>query len=320
MLVLSSRDLESLLPLPRIVDEVEAALLSYERREAMVPQRLHFDHASKTILYMPAFAGDVYGAKLVSVVPRNRHSDLPVTNGLMVLNDGETGMPLALLDAAKLTALRTGALGAIAIRYLSPERETSIGLIGCGVQGLHQAIFACTVRKISTVYYLHRSDTSARALIEMVRHHCPGVTVKSCLSVSQLLDSTNLVIAATTSSEPVLPDDDAQLQKKHFIGIGSYKPTMQEFPDAVYRLADQLIIDSEFARHETGDILNPLRKGILRDEDVFTIGKVMTGERKIDVRETTVFKSTGMALFDLFVARAMYDQALKDHRGTSVAI
>jgi ornithine cyclodeaminase len=93
---------------------------------------------------------------------------------------------------------------------------------------------------------------------------------------------------------------------------------MQELPDAVYRLTEKLFLDSEFARHETGDSINPVKRRLIREEDIVTIGKLITRKVKVDVNETTVYKSAGMALFDLFVAQAMYERAIQMNTGTSV--
>lgn len=318
MLVLNQQDIESLLTLHEVIDAVEAAILAYESQQVIVPQRMHLDNGANTLLCMPSWGESFFGTKLVAVIPGNREKNLPVTNGAMLLNDGETGMPLALLNASKLTALRTGALGAIGIKLLTPPSENSIGLIGLGVQGLHQAIFACAVRPIKTVYYLKRSETAIQQLEEFVHKTFPDVNLEPCATASDLLLRTNTIILATTSSTPVLPNDEAQLSGKHFIGIGSYKVSMQEIPDAVFRLAGELAIDSEFARHETGDIINPLQSHLLTTENVFTIGKLLTGKRTINVNRTTVYKSAGMALFDLYVAKAMYGSALNKGVGTHV--
>ena len=79
----------------------------------------------------------VLGTKLVSVVPGNTARALPVTNGLMILNEGDTGLPLAVMNAAALTAVRTGAVGAVGLRYMTPEdvsRSESLD-VGCRVRG-----------------------------------------------------------------------------------------------------------------------------------------------------------------------------------------
>ena len=318
MLILNQKEIESLLTLEQVIDAVEAALCAYETQLAVVPKRMHLDNGPNTLLCMPSWGESFFGTKLVAVIPGNREKNLPVTNGAMLLNDGITGMPLALLNASKLTALRTGALGAIGIKLTTPPSENSIGLVGLGIQGLHQAIFACAVRPIKTIYYLKRSESAGYRLEEFVGAFFSNVKLEACQSASELLSKTNVVILATTSSTPVLPSDEAQLSGKHFIGIGSYKISMQEIPDAVFKLAAELSIDSEFARHETGDIINPVRGNMLSADNVYTIGKLLTGKRAIDVNRTTVYKSAGMALFDLYVAQAMYVSALSQGIGTSV--
>ncbi len=318
MLILSDTDIASLLTLHQIIDAVEGAMIAYEKGLASVQQRMHIDNGDNTFLCMPSFEQKYFGTKLVSVVPENKNRSLPVTNGAMLLNDTTTGAPLALLNASKLTALRTGALGAIGVKYMTPASETTFGLIGCGVQGLHQAIFICAVRPIAKMYFLNRSKEKSDSLIAFLKFHHPGVHVEPCATPEELLKKTNTVVAATTSAIPVLPDNPNLLKGKHLISIGSYKPTMQELPDSIYQLAGKLAIDSEFARREVGDIINPLAKGFLKDEDIFTLGKVVIGEKKINANETTVYKSAGMALFDLFVAKAMVEQAIKGKKGTHV--
>jgi len=318
MLILSNDDIANLLSLHQIIDAVEGAMIAYEKGLASVQQRMHIDNGDNTFLCMPSFEQKYFGTKLVSVVPENKNRSLPVTNGAMLLNDTTTGAPLALLNASKLTALRTGALGAIGVKYMTPASETTFGLIGCGVQGLHQAIFICAVRPIAKVYFLNRSKEKSDSLIAFLKFHHPSVYVEPCATPEELLKKTNTVVAATTSAIPVLPDNPNLLKGKHLISIGSYKPTMQELPDSIYQLAGKLAIDSEFARREVGDIINPVEKGILKEENVFTIGKIAMGERKINVTETTVYKSAGMALFDLFVAKAMVEQAIKEKKGIHV--
>ncbi|GHN00569.1 ornithine cyclodeaminase [Cytophagales bacterium WSM2-2] len=319
MLVLSSEQIEKLLSLQQIMDAVEDSMRAYEDKSVLIPKRMHLDNGKNTLLCMPSWGKDFFGTKLVAVAPENANKNLPVTNGAMILNDSITGMPLALINASKLTALRTGAVGAIGIKYLTPENETSIGLIGCGVQGIHQILFACAVRPIKKVFYLNRPTTKIDEMTSFVKRHHADVTLLPCNSPEELLEKANIIIAATTSPTPVLPNEKTLLKNKHFISIGSYKPGMQELPDAVYQLAGELCIDSDFARQEVGDIINPLKLGFIAEENVYTIGTLVNRKRKLNVNETTVFKSAGMALFDLYVAGAMYREAIRKNLGTEVA-
>ena len=318
MIILNSETISNLINFNQIIDAVEQAMIAYEKKEVIAPLRMHLDKGRDTLLSMPAWGDRYFCIKLVSAFPGNRDKDLPVTIGAVLLSDGETGAPLALMNAAKLTALRTGALGAMGVKFLTADTISSIGLIGCGVQGIHQAAFACSVRKISTVYYLHRSERGTELLTSFMRTWFPEVSLLACHSPEELLSKTNVVISATPSSEPVLPNDESLLKGKCYISIGSYKPSMQEFPDAVYKLAGKLFMDSEFARVEAGDCINPVKKNILKETDLYTLGKVITKEQTVNVQDTRVYKSTGMAVYDLFAAQAIYKQALKSNAGTQV--
>jgi ornithine cyclodeaminase/alanine dehydrogenase-like protein (mu-crystallin family) len=320
MLILSHADLISLLPPEALIGPAEAAALAQDRREHYAPRRQHIEWNGNTLLTMPAVATDMIGTKLVCVVPGNATRNLPVTNGVMVLADGETGVPLAVLNAAALTALRTGAVGALGVKYMTPADTHTLGIIGCGVQGAWQAISAAALRPISEVFCVPRSAASYERFTATIRAQAPQLSITPCVDARELLGHTSLIIAATTSDQPVLPDDETLLVDKHFISIGSFRPNMQELPDAVYRLAGHILIDSEAAREEVGDVLGPVGKRIVPSANVFTIGQVISGQRTIDVSRTTAYKSVGMALYDLHVARALYDEARRQQVGCEIVL
>jgi ornithine cyclodeaminase len=186
------------------------------------------------------------------------------------------------------------------------------------VQGVHQIVFACAVRPIANVFYFNRSEGKASEMMSLMKTHHPDVKLVKCETADEVVKNASAVIAATTSATPVFSNDEHLVRGKHFISIGSYKPSMQELPDMVYQLAGDLVIDSAFARHETGDIINPINKDFIKEENVYTIGKLLTGKRKLDASKTTIFKSAGMALFDLYVAQAMYEEAIRRNIGTNV--
>jgi ornithine cyclodeaminase/alanine dehydrogenase-like protein (mu-crystallin family) len=320
VIVLSDRDLEGLLAPQALILAVEAAARAQDEGPVRAPPRQHLEWDRNTLLTMPAVSPEVLGVKLVSVVPANANRGLPVTNGIMVLNDRETGLVLALMNAAALTAQRTGAVGALGVRYLTPPDVSSVGIVGCGVQGVWQAIFACAIRPVREIFCLCRSTASFERFSSMLRRYAPHITPTPCKTAHELLARTQVVITATTSSEPVLPDDLSLLEGKHFISIGSFKPTMQELPDAVYRLAGELAIDSEAAREEVGDVINPVRKGMLKETDVFNIAQLVTGKRSVDVTRTTAYKSVGMALYDLYVAQALCAEARRRGIGQQIEL
>ena len=316
MRYLSAQDLEGLVTPATLIAAIERALRDFAQGQVTVPARQHFTSEDKTVLSMPVIGATAFGAKLVSVVPGNAGRGLPVTNGLMMLSDGQTGLPLAVLNAAALTALRTGAVGALALKLISPASVDRVGIIGTGVQGTWQAILACAVRPISTVCFVARSEESARRFVDTVSSRVSSVKLVRCKDAGELLRQCPVIIAATTSTDPVLPNEPTLLEGRHFISIGSFRPTMQELPNAVYELAGCAVIDSDAARHEVGDLINPLAAGVLRDESVYHLAQLITGARSVDVGRTTVFKSVGMALYDLYAASALVAEAERVGRGT----
>jgi ornithine cyclodeaminase/alanine dehydrogenase-like protein (mu-crystallin family) len=318
MLILNHRDLLDLLPPPRIIEAVEHGLRAQQAGAVAEPERDHLHWRGTTLLTMPSGNDAFLGIKCVAVAPSNAQRDLPVTRGAMLLLKAETAEPLALLNAAALTCQRTGAVGALGVKYMTPAEIDSVGIVGVGVQGLWQAIFACAVRPIRTIFYVARKDETAAHFEAELASRISGVNCIRCAGARELVERTQVIITATTAASPVIPEEADVLQGKHFIGIGSYRPDQQELPTAVCRLAGHLAIDSSAALQETGDVLRPLECGVLQQANVFHIAELVTGRRTLDVNRTTAFKSVGSALYDLYVAAALYEHAAANGVGAHV--
>lgn len=320
LLSLSDKDVGELLSPRELVTAIEGAVREFEEGRANVPPRLHLEWDANTLLTMPAAAGKGLGVKLVSVVPGNAGRGLPVTSGLMILSDSQTGLPVAIMNAAALTARRTGAVGALGTLYMTPPDLETVGIIGVGAQGTWQAIFTCCVRPIREVLYVSRSADRAERFRVAIQEHVPGVTVTRCANAAELIARTNLIVTATTSVEPVLSDEANILSGKHFISVGSFRPTMQELPDSIYRLAGELAIDSETARREVGDVIGPVARGVLKTSDVYFVGELITRRRTVDAHSTTVYKCVGMALYDLVAAQMAYQAAQQRGMGREISL
>jgi ornithine cyclodeaminase len=207
-----------------------------------MPERVQIEHGNKTLLLMPCFTNTILGTKLVTVYPENIQKKQPVLHALMIVNDVELGKPLAVINGSELTALRTGAVGGVSIRHLTSESLTTLGIIGAGTQGFHQALFATKVRNITDIFvYDIQSDKVAKFMMELSMRR-PEMIIHQSNSVEELLEQTELIITATTSSNPVLPNKTELLRGKHFVGIGSYKPSMREFPEAIFKVVDRVYV------------------------------------------------------------------------------
>ena len=292
-------------PIERWVAAMEQAFIDTAQGVVEVPQRVHIDRGPNTLLLMPCFGSEYFSTKLVSVFPENIRKKEPMIYGSVVLNDGQTGRPLAVLDGSKLTAMRTAAVGAVGIKYLAPEEASTLGVIGLGIQGFHQALFACQQRSIKTLRIKDPSEGVMARFTERFNAFYPEIKVIPCKSAEELCMASEIVITATGSHQPVVPDSGEWWKGKTIVGIGSYKPDMREFPDPFFADLEQVFVDTPVALEETGDLLEPLKKGLIRERDIYPLWDLIQGKVKTS-GETRFFKSVGMAAFDLYAAKLVF--------------
>lgn len=309
MLFIQSDDIDKLLPRSEAVEAMEEALLIQEKGDFTMPDRVHVNHDNNLLLLMPAFAGNYFSTKLVSVFPDNSKLQLPSIQGIVVLNDGKTGEPLALFNGAKLTSFRTGAVGGAAMKWLSSKNLHTVGLIGAGVQGLSQVQFARSVRNFGKLLIYDRNPEKTVETCRLIKNEFPALEVLIAQSADVLVQDSECVISTTTAVDPVFSDRRDLVKDKLFIGIGSYKPGMQEFPDVVCRNAKAVYYDTPMAKRESGDLARPLSKGLIKENDLRSLGSLIQDGSSIESAGTVFFKSVGMALFDLVIAKSLYEKA-----------
>ncbi len=318
MLILNKDDILISVTFDELLKAVEETFIIQEKGDFLMPDRSHIDYNGNVLLLMPAFTGDYFSTKLVSIFPKNRKKNLPAIFGSVLLNDGTTGETLALLEASKLTALRTGAVGALGIIHTTPVNISSLGLIGAGTQGFHQVLFACAVRNIKSVTLFDSFNSNLNDFVNSLKKYLPEIDFKIAKDSEEVVINSEVIITATSSETPVFPDDRKLIAGKHFIGIGSYKPTMREFPKSLFMEVEDIFIDTPLAIKESGDIAVPLKKGWIKKNNVHTLGSLIDKHFKIDESKTTLFKSVGMALFDLVVAKLIYKKAKEKGIGINV--
>jgi len=316
MLYISNKDLEKIVVLDDIMDCIEKAFEIYKSKKFQMPDRMHVDREEGTILYMPCFTETVSGTKIVSTFPNNINNGISSIQGTMILNNSKTGEPIAMMDGAMLTAYRTGAVGGVGVRHTTREDCSSVGLVGTGVQGFYQVLYACKARPIKDVYLFDLSKSRLEKFKERLALKLDGVNIHLVDNTIDLVKASDIIITATPAESPVLPDDKELLKGKHVIAIGSYKLAMRELPQSLYEVLDELYIDTEFAAEESGDIIVPVREGWFNGENIKVFGQVFGNLKKPgkEIR-TTLFKSVGMSLFDLLVAEVIYNKAVEKELG-----
>lgn len=288
-----------------------------------MPDRIHVQNGGNTLLLMPCFESSYFATKLVSVFPDAPKLGAPAVNGIMTLADNKTGMPLAVMDGAAMTAERTGAVGGLAVKILTRENIETAGLIGAGVQGVAQIRYLLLSRRVKQVMIYNRSAETARAKVAMLASEYPDVSFTVAQTADSLVNACDLVVAATTSKTPVFSNDPELVKGKTFISIGSFRPDMKEFPDAVIETANRIFVDTPFAAKESGDLSQPLAQGIVKASQLLAFAQLVREPLNLEQEndsalKTLFFKSVGMALFDLTVASAIYECAVKNDLGVTL--
>lgn len=299
MLFLNESDTRKAVTMKDVIDAIDSTYETYESNQFQMPERMQVNDNDNTLLLMPCLTKDAIGTKLVTLFPNNQ--SLPTLHGLVILNSSETGEIKAILNGSFLTGLRTGAIGGSATRHLANKDDTKLAIIGTGVQGMYQAIAACTERPITDIYLYNRSVEKIPAFKKTLQEWIgTKIQLHSMISVEDAIQNADIIITATTSTKPVLPDSSRLLENKLIVGVGSFQPSMREFPESLYQLTDQIIVDTEHAIHESGDLVTPLKEGWINKDSIQKMSSYILNNKKNALREerSVVFKSTGMALFE----------------------
>jgi len=306
MILVDSNTIGNAVPINEWIQAIEQAFIDTATGVIDVPIRSHIDRGDNSLLLMPCFGKDYFSTKLVSVFPGNLSRNEPMIYGSVVLNDGHSGKPLAVFDGGKLTAMRTAAVGSVGIKYLAPDNAEVLGIIGLGIQGFHQALFACQQSPIRQLRILDRSNSIMLRFKERFNAFYKDIEVIPCKSAISLCKSSDVIITATGSHHPVIPSNKACWAAKTIIGIGSYKPDMREIPDAIFHELSQVYVDTTHGVSEAGDLLEPLKRNLINEEQIIPISDIIL-KRTEAKGETRFFKSVGMAAFDLYGAKLIYE-------------
>ena len=300
--VIDAEGLRRVLPMKDAIDALEAAF-----REPLpeAPLRSAVETDSGTLLLMPAAGTPGLGVKLVTLTPSNAQRGLPFIHAIYALFDGQTQAPLALLDGAALTALRTAAVSGLATRHLARPEARVLVVFGAGVQARSHVEAMRAVRPVERVTVVSRSTATAEALASEIQD--PGV--ETTVGTPDAVVDAELVCTCTTSPEPVF---DGRLLRPgtHVNAVGAYTPRTRELDAETIRRSRVVVETREAAMAEAGDLLIPMRAGIVAEEHIVADLAEVVGGRVVrrGPDDVTLFKSVGVAFEDLVVARAAVDR------------
>lgn len=299
MKVIGRSELAQLLSMADAVDALEEAFSDSNPPET--PQRAHVATANGTLLLMPAHGRAGAGVKIVTVAPGNPERKLPLIHGAYVLFAPETLELEAVIDGASLTGLRTAAVSGLATRYLARAAARSLVIFGAGTQGNSHLDAMVAARPIESVTIVSRTREPAEALAARAR----AMGLDGRVGDPSAVSSADIVCTCTTSSEPLF-DGTLFRPGTHINAVGAFEPHARELDDAAVLRSRVVVEGRAAALEEAGDLVIPIEAGRIGEEHIVAdLREVVAGAqvRRTD-DDVTLFKSVGLALEDLAVARA----------------
>jgi alanine dehydrogenase len=291
-------DCEKSIDLGEVNRAIETAFADHGRGLVQMPPKVYITLPEGDFRTMPAYLPSLSmaGVKVVNVHPNNPAHGLLTVMALTVILDIATGVPVAILNATKLTDMRTGAAGAVAAKYLCPKKEIVLGLVGTGRQAVaqYQAIsqeFPIREIKCWSRNSLH-TEKFARAI---TRHDARSVPLEQACDC-------DLLVTTTPSRSPVVRNEWVQ-EGTHINAIGADAPGKQELDPLLLRRGMVFVDDMAQAVH-SGEVNVPLSQGVFTAGEIAgTLGEVVIGMKKRKrPDQITIFDSTGLAIQDLAIA------------------
>jgi alanine dehydrogenase len=285
---------------------------------AHLPERLNLAHGPVFLRVMPALLPEA-GLLGLKFFHGSMQDGVRYVVALCALGTGEI---LGLIDAAYLTAARTGATSGVATQWLSREDSSTVGVIGSGLEAETNLRAVCSVRPVTGVTVYSRSPQRREAFAARMSQAL-GIAVDAAADPQSAVAGTDIVVVATnTGPDPVVAYQGAWLEPgQHVVSIGSTTAALREIdPDTILR-ADTVVLDASLSqlRNESGDIMAVLaaepgwQAGVSLDRII--TGEVLGRRRPEDI---TVFKSVGTAAQDLLAASYLLREARRLGAGTEI--
>ncbi|HVB29599.1 MAG TPA: ornithine cyclodeaminase family protein [Terriglobia bacterium] len=315
-LFLTEEDVQELFPMKQALDCVKASFMAQHAGTAVNRSRERLFQPGFSLHYMAAALEDEHlaGMKIYTIASGGARF-------MVLLFDVETGDLLAVMEADHLGRIRTGAASGVATQLMARSDASTVGLIGAGRQARTQLEAVAAVRKIQAARVYARNESHRVEFCEEMAGRLP-FPVEPAASAEEATRFGDIVITATSSAKPVVRGEWLR-PGTHVNAIGANMSTRRELDDAALGQAGIIAVDSrDQARGEAGDLIQGLPAVNRSWQDVVELHDLIEGNSpgRNSSEEITVFKSCGIAIWDVAAAGVIYHEALRKKRGRPFAI
>ncbi len=307
---LNEEAIESIIKMDEAVDFVEQSFRFQGEGLAVNKDRQRLRSPKHTMQVMAATAAPMEVAGLKIYSGSSNH---------VLLYSTKDGSLLSVMDARKLSQVRTGAASGVATKYLAPESASTVGILGTGHQAEGQLEAICAVRNVQQVRAYSRSAERRNTFADAMSRQL-GVEVVPVEQPQQAVEGADILVTITNSSQPVLLGEWLH-PGVHINAAGGNSLLRQELDVEAVRRADLIYTDSlSQSKLESADLFQAAERGAITWEQVEELGKVVSGRSpgRTSLQQITLFESHGIALWDIAVASLLYSRAIEMQVGVEL--
>jgi ornithine cyclodeaminase/alanine dehydrogenase-like protein (mu-crystallin family) len=322
MLILNSEQVRTLLPMAKCIDLMETAMLETSKRNVTLPIRWGLQIPTGGMMgMMPGYLGNpaCFGLKLVNIFPQNEGTEYSSHIGCMMLFEPEHGVPLAMLDAAEVTAIRTAAASALATKYLAKQDASVLAIIGSGEEALTHLRALPHVRDFKEIRIWGRTpDNAAKLASTVAKEMTVQISVRN--TIEEAISGADVVCTVTSASTPILAGRFLE-PGMHLNVVGSSIKEKSEIDREAVLRSKYYVDYRPMTLSQAGEFLEALESGSCDESHIVgEIGEVINGQvnARNNDQEITLYRSLGVASQDLIVAHYLYEQAKVQQAGVMV--
>ncbi|MED4727401.1 ornithine cyclodeaminase family protein [Aneurinibacillus migulanus] len=313
-LLLSKSDVESLLTMKDALESVRQSYMAYNQNKVTQPPIMSIDvphhNGEVDIKASYSYQDEVICVKAaVGFWDNPKRYQLPTGLAFITLYDARNGLPLCIMDGTHITRYRTGAAGGISAQVLARPDSRIVGVIGAGEQARMQVMALKEVLPIELIKVWSRSEEQS-GHYKQEMEGLLGVTVLTCDTPEEAVNSADMVVTTTPSKEPIVRDEWIQ-PGTHIIAIGADMEGKQEIEARIFARA-KVAVDHLTECMKRGETQNPIRSNLIQKSNIHAeLGEILLGRKAGRVRhdEITLFDSTGMSIQDSTMACMIYKKA-----------